>query len=97
VEVEGDGSRRSHTSGVSVGGESTGVVDDIVGVEVLELSGRGTDKHVAHEESMVGTRADDADLDAVTLIPAGVTVNDVDAVTGVQVVDGTFTVDEPDL
>jgi hypothetical protein len=66
-------------------------------VEVLELSGRGTDKHVAHEESMVGTRADDADLDPVALIPAGETVNDVNAVTGVEVVNGTFTVDEPDL
>jgi hypothetical protein len=66
-------------------------------VEVLQLSSGRADKHVAHEESVVGTRADNADLDPVALIPAGETIDDVDAVTGVEVVNGTLTVDEPDL
>jgi hypothetical protein len=46
---------------------------------------------------MVGTGADDTHADPVLLIPASVTVNDVDAVTGVEVVDSTLTVDLPDL
>jgi hypothetical protein len=46
---------------------------------------------------MVGTSADNTDADAVSLIPAGETINDVDAVAGVEVVDSTLTVDPPDL
>jgi len=46
---------------------------------------------------MVGTRADDANLDAVLLVPAGIAVDDVDAIPGVEVVDGTLAVDLPDL
>lgn len=36
-EVEGDGGCGGHTSGESVGGESTGIVDGVVGVESLKL------------------------------------------------------------
>jgi hypothetical protein len=46
---------------------------------------------------MVGARADDTDADTVALIPASETINHVDAVSGVKVVDGTLTVDTPDL
>jgi hypothetical protein len=46
---------------------------------------------------MVGTGADNADADAVLLIPAGVAIDNVDAVAGVEIVDGTLTVDLPDL
>jgi len=46
---------------------------------------------------VVGTGANNPDLDTVALIPAGVTINNVNAVTGVEVVDSTFTVDPPDL
>jgi hypothetical protein len=46
---------------------------------------------------MVGTSADDSDIDPVALIPAGIAIDDVDAVARVKVVDGTFTVDPPDL
>lgn len=97
LEVDGHGGVGCHGSGISVGRESTGVVDDIVGVEVLQLFPRGTDEHVVHEQSMVGTRADDTHVDAVALVPAGKTINDIDAVSGVEVVDSTFAVDTPDL
>jgi hypothetical protein len=46
---------------------------------------------------MVGTGADNSDVDAVPLVPAGVAINDVDSVPGVEVVDGTFSIDLPDL
>ena len=46
---------------------------------------------------MVGTGADDAHADAVALVPAGVPVNNINAVAGVEVVDRTLTVDAPDL
>ena len=46
---------------------------------------------------MVGASADDPHADAVALIPSCKAVDDVDAVAGVEVVDGTLTVDSPDL
>jgi hypothetical protein len=46
---------------------------------------------------VVGARADDAHLDAVLLVPTGIAIDDVDAVAGVEVVDGTLAVDLPDL
>lgn len=96
-EVDGNRGGRGHTLSVAVGREGTGVVDGVIGVEVLELLTRRADEHVAHEESMVGTSADDTDADTVLLVPAGVSINNVDAVAGVEVVDSTFAVDLPDL
>jgi hypothetical protein len=66
-------------------------------VEVLELLASRPDEHVAHEESMVGASADNANVDAVALVPAGETIDNVDAVAGVEVVYGTLAVDTPDL
>lgn len=96
-EVNGHGGGRGHTLSEAVGGERASVVDDIVGVEVSKLLARGADQHVAHEKSMVGTGADNANADTVALIPAGVTIDNIDAVTGVEVVDSTLTVNAPDL
>lgn len=64
---------------------------------MLKLLTRRADEHVSHEQGMVGTRADDTNADAVLLVPAGIAIDDVDAVTGVQVVDSSFAVDLPDL
>jgi hypothetical protein len=46
---------------------------------------------------MVGTRANNTDVDAVALVPTGETIDNVDTVASVEVVDGTLTVDTPDL
>lgn len=95
--VDGDGGGRGHTLSETVGGESTSVVDCVVGVESLQLLTGRTDQHVAHEEGMVGTGADDADLDAVLLVPAGITIDDINAIAGVEVVDSALAVNLPDL
>jgi hypothetical protein len=90
-------SARSHALRVSVGGEGAGVVDGVVGVEVLELLPGRADEHVAHEEGVVGARTDNAHSQPVLLIPAGVSVDDVNAVSGVEVVNRALSVDFPDL
>lgn len=95
--VDRHGGGRGHTLGEAVGGERTGVVDDIVGVEVLELLTARADQHVAHEQSMVGAGADHTNADTVALVPASITINDIDAIAGVEVVNRTLTVDAPDL
>lgn len=96
-EVDGDGCGGGHALGVSVGREGSGIVDGVVGVEVLELLTRRADEHVPHEQSMVGAGADNTDADSVLLVPASIAINDVDAVAGVEVVDSTLSVDLPDL
>ena len=96
-EVDGHGGARRHARRVAVGGELAGIVDDVVGLEVLELLARRPDEHVPHEERVVGARADDAHPDPVLLIPSRVAVDDVDAIPGVEVVDGTLAVDLPHL
>jgi hypothetical protein len=46
---------------------------------------------------MVGTGAYHADAYPVALVPASISIDNIDAVPGVQVINGTFTVDAPDL
>lgn len=44
---------------------------------------------------MVGTGADDSDVDPVSLVPSCISVDNVNSVSGVEVVDGSFSVDLP--
>jgi hypothetical protein len=46
---------------------------------------------------MIGTSANNADPNAISLVPSGKAIHDIDAVPGVEVVDGSFTVDSPHL
>lgn len=46
-----------------------------------------------HEQSMVGTGADDANLDAVFGVPSGESIKDIDVVSSIQVIDSTLSVD----
>jgi len=46
---------------------------------------------------MVGTGADDSNIDPVSLIPASEAIDNVDSIPGVEIVDGAFSVDSPDL
>lgn len=66
-------------------------------MEVVEIFPIRPDEHVAHEESMVGTSADNADLDTVLLIPSCKAVDNIDAIPGVEVVNCTFAIDSPNL
>lgn len=76
-----------------VGCELTGVEDVVVGSigEIaIELGLGGHDKHVAHEEGVVRTSADDSDLDSVFGVPTGISVDNVDFTSGVEVALGKF-------
>jgi hypothetical protein len=96
-EVDRNRSSRGHTLGVSVSWERTSIVDGVIWVEVLKVFALWANEHVAHEQCMVGSSTDDADLDAVLLVPSGKTIDDVDAISGVEVINCTLTVDSPDL
>jgi hypothetical protein len=95
--VDSNGRRRSHTASVPIGGESASIVNDVVRVEVLQVLSRRADQHITHEEGMVGASTHDTDAYPVTLVPAGKSIDDIDAVPGVEVVNGALAVDAPDL
>ena len=95
--VDCDGGSRRHTCGVSIGGESASIVDDVVGMKALQVLSCGPDEHVVHKESMVGTSADNPHPNAISLVPSGEPVHDIDAIPGIEIVDGSFTIDSPHL
>jgi hypothetical protein len=66
-------------------------------MEVFQLLSRRADQHVAHEESVVRAGAHNTDADPVALVPSCETVDDVDALASVEVVNSTLAVDAPDL
>ena len=94
-EAQVDTGLGGHFLGVEVGREVAGVVDhEVRFAELFQLLLRGPDHHVVHEQGVVGASADDPDLEAVTRIPTGVTVGDVQPLAGVEVVDGPLQVDQ---
>ena len=95
--VDGHGCSRRHTGRKSVRRERTSVVNDIVGVKMLQLLPRGADEHVSHEQRMIGSGADDAHVDPITFIPTCKAIDDVDPISGVEIIDCTLSVDAPDL
>ena len=66
-------------------------------MESLEFLSRWADQHVAHEKSVVGASANDSDPDSVAFVPSRETIDNVYAITGVEVVNGTFAINTPDL
>lgn len=98
LEIYVNSSARGHARGESVGREGASVVDGKVrNTKGLEFLGSGTDKHVAHEKSVIGTGADNTDFDAVLGIPTSEGIYDIQTRASVKVVDGTLTVNLPDL
>jgi hypothetical protein len=96
-EVDGNRGSGSHTFGVSVGREGPGIVNGIIGMEVLEIFSIRSNKHISHEESMIGASADNPDSDSVLLVPSCKPINNVDPISGVQVVNCSLAVNSPDL
>ena len=54
-------------------------------------------EHIPHEKGMVSAGADDSNIDSISLIPAGKTIDDIDAISRIQIVNSPFAVDSPDL
>lgn len=46
---------------------------------------------------MVSTGTDDSYVDSVFLVPTSVSINDIDSIPRVQIVNSTLTIDFPDL
>lgn len=63
----------------------------------MQLFPRWPDEHVAHEEGMIRSSADNSYTDPVPLIPASVAIDDIDSIAGIQIVDSSLSVDPPHL
>ena len=50
-------------------------------MEVLKVFSLRPNEHVTHEESMVGTSADNPDLDSIFFVPSCKTIDDINAVS----------------
>ena len=88
LKVEVDGSRRSEGFSCRVGNKLPGVEDDVVRfAKAGELFLRGTDQHVVHEERMIGASADDTNLETIFRIPTGESVDDIEMIASIEVVN----------
>lgn len=66
-------------------------------MKVLQLFRLRPDEHIPHEEGMVRSGTDDSNIDSVALVPASKAINDIYAISGIQVVDCPFAIDTPRL
>ena len=91
LKVEGNTCVTVNVGDVFIGVELASVENIIisaVGEVLLELFIRGLDEHVCHEERVVGSCADDSDTDAFLLVVAGISIDDVESLSGVEIVPG---------
>jgi hypothetical protein len=91
LEIESNASIASNIWNVFVGVELSSVENVVissVGEVFLELFFSGFNEHVGHEKSVVGPCADDSDTDALFQVVASVTVDDVESLSGVEIVSG---------
>ena len=94
LEVEVDTRFGRHLFGVTVGRKSACIHDGEVGTAKAGqlLLGRANE-HVAHEERVVGARANDADLQAILRGPTGKSVKHIQPLYRVEVINGPLSVD----
>lgn len=64
---------------------------------MLQLLPRWAYEHVPHEQSMVGTGADNTNIDSVALIPSGISIDNVYTISRVQIIYRTLPIYLPDL
>ena len=60
------------------------------------FSGR-PNEHVSHEQRVVGSCTNDPYPNPVPLVPTGISVNDIDTIPSIQVVNSSFPVNLPYL
>ena len=91
MEVEGDTSIAVNIWDVLVCMELASIENVVIGSiseVLLEFFFSGFDEHVGHKKSVVGTGTDDSDTDSLFKVEAGVTVDNVESLSGVEIVSG---------
>ena len=66
-------------------------------MERFQLFSRRSDEHVTHKQCVVGSSTDDSNVDSVSLVPASISVDDINAISCIEIIDSSFSVDFPDL
>ena len=71
----------------------TRVKNDIIRlVKLSKLFFCRYDKHITHKKRMVCPRTDNTNLNTIFFIPAGKTINNIQTVTGIEIINRTLTV-----
>jgi hypothetical protein len=82
----------------AVARKDTGVVDDVIrSTKIFELIRSWANEHVMHKQGVVGAGRDNSDLDLMIGVPSRIPVEHEHLLHRVQVVDGTFSVEEESL
>ena len=64
---------------------------------MLQLFFRGSNEHIAHEQGVICTSTDDSDIDSIPFVPSGKAIDDIYSISGIQIINSTFSVDFPHL
>lgn len=46
---------------------------------------------------MVGASTDDSNVDSVSLVPTRISIDNINAISGIEIIDSSFSVNFPDL
>jgi hypothetical protein len=97
-EIKVDAGFGGHSWGVSIRWESPAVEYDEIGLsKVYKLLFRRANEHRVHKQRVIRTRADNPHLYLCCRIPSGKSVETVNAVARVQVINRPLTVDREDI
>ena len=89
LEIKGDASIAVNIGNVLVSMELASVENVVIGSigEIfLKFFFSRSDEHVAHEKSVIGAGADNSDTDSFFEVESGVSVDDVEPLSGVEII-----------
>jgi hypothetical protein len=82
----------------AVARKDAGVVNDIIrSAKVFELVRSGANKHVMHEQSMIGTRRNNSDLDLMVGMPPRITVKHKHLLNRIEIVNCALSIQEKSI
>ena len=91
LEAQVNAGRGSHLRSVAVGRKAAGIVDGkIRRLKLVQFGFGRADEHVVHEERVVCPGANHADFEPILGIPAGESIDYVQLLAGVEIVDGAL-------
>src|SRR5262249_15243164 len=93
-EVKRDTGRGSHSRGEAVRGKCSGVINgEVRFADSCQLLLARPDEHRVHEKRVIGARTDDPHPDTILRIPAGKTVETIEPLARVQIVNRSLAID----
>jgi hypothetical protein len=94
--VDSDTGTGSHSGSIPVCRECTTIVNCEIRTAIsLHLLFRGTDKHISHEKTMIGSSAYNTNLNPITRIPPSVPIKNVNSSASIEIINCPLTSNLP--